>query len=90
VPLDQPAHHLGLATRTKSRAATLAGFDSDQPVNDVAALHETAMEIEIDAIDLLPESAEVGQFGFVYLVHCGALALPSIQAPQRSANRYPP
>src|SRR5674476_144790 len=40
VSLDQTAHHLGLAYRAERRAGFLAFLDRDQPVDDVAALHQ--------------------------------------------------
>ena len=45
VALDQAAHHLGLAAGTEGRAATLTRFHRDQPVDDLAALHQAAMEL---------------------------------------------
>jgi hypothetical protein len=83
MPLDKAAHHLRLAARPERRAAPLPRFDGDQSINDFAALHEATMNVEIDAIDLLPECGEVDGFGIVYLVHCAALALLSYR--RRSA-----
>ncbi len=51
--LDQAPHHLGFAPGPESRAAALARFDGDQPIDDLAALHQAVMQIKVDPIDLL-------------------------------------
>jgi len=58
--LNQTAHHLGLARRTKRRADFLRLLHRDQPVDDVAALHQEAMHLLIDVIDF---TAQVGKRG---------------------------
>jgi hypothetical protein len=50
---DKPAHHIGLAARPEGRAAALLGFDLNEPVDDLPAFHEKAVESRVDAIDLL-------------------------------------
>ena len=56
--LHQAAHHVGLARRTEGRADLLGLLHLDQPVDDVAALHQQAVHLRIDRIDLL---AQVGE-----------------------------
>ena len=56
--LHQAAHHVGLARRTESRAHLLGVLHLDQPVDDVAALHQQAVHLRIDRIDLL---AQIGK-----------------------------
>ena len=60
MPLDQPAHHLGFARGTEGRAGILALLDRDQPVDDVAALHQQAVHRLVDPVDLLAEFGQVG------------------------------
>src|SRR5271154_2592147 len=48
---DEAAHHIGLAARPERRAGTGAGFDRDQPVDDLAALHQDLVHARVDAID---------------------------------------
>ncbi len=58
--LNEPTHHVGLARRAERRAG-LGGFlRRDQPVDDVAPLHQEAMHAFIDAVDL---AAQVGKGG---------------------------
>ena len=47
--LDQAAHHVGLARRAERRADLLGLLHLDQPVDDVAALHQQAMHLLVDA-----------------------------------------
>ena len=53
--LDQPPHHRGLARRAEGRADLLGLLDLDQPVDDVAARHQQAMHLLVDAVDLLAQ-----------------------------------
>ncbi len=62
MPLDQPAHHLGLARRAERRAGLLAALGRDQPVDDLAALHQQLVHRLVDAVDLL---AQIGERGCV-------------------------
>ena len=55
VPLDQTAHHLGLARRTERRACLGTALDRDQPVDDLAALHQKPVHRLVDAVDLLAQ-----------------------------------
>ena len=60
VALDQPAHHLGLARRAEGRAGFLALLDRDQPVDDLAALHQELVHRLVDPVDLLAQIAQRG------------------------------
>ena len=77
VALDQRAHHLRLAVGPKGAAAarpgTLRPLDLDQPVDDLAALHQKAVHGEIDAVDLAAQLCErVGRgFGQGVVLHGG-------------------
>ena len=53
--LDQLAHHAGLARRAERRADFLGLLHLDQPVDDVAARHQEAMDLLVDRIDLLAQ-----------------------------------
>ena len=48
----QLAHHAGLARGAERRADFLGLLDLDQPVDDVAARHQEAMDLLVDRIDL--------------------------------------
>jgi hypothetical protein len=63
VTLDQPPHHRGLACRAKRRADFLGLLDLDQPVDDVAARHQQAVNLLVDAVDLLAQYFERGRSG---------------------------
>ncbi len=56
--LDQAPHHVGLARRAKRRADLLGLLHPDQPVDDVATLHQQPMHLLVDRIDLL---AQIGK-----------------------------
>ena len=47
--LDQPAHHVGLARRAERGADFLGLLHLDQPVDDVAARHQQAVDLLVDA-----------------------------------------
>ena len=53
--LHQPAHHVGLARRTKRGADLLGLLHRDQPVDDVAARHQQAVHLFVDTIDLFAQ-----------------------------------
>ena len=69
MPLDQPAHHLGLARRAEGRAGFLALLDRDQPVDDLAALHQELVHRLVDPVDLLAQIVQRGCLG--WLAHGG-------------------
>ena len=50
--LDQPPHHVRFARRAKRRAGLFGLLDSDQPVDDLAALDQKRVHGLVDAIDL--------------------------------------
>ncbi len=49
--LHQPAHHVGLARRAECRADFLGLLHRDQPVDDIAALHQQVVNLLVDAVD---------------------------------------
>jgi len=53
--LHQTPHHVGLACGAKRRADLLRLFHLNQPIDDVAALHQQAMDLRVDRVDLLAE-----------------------------------
>ena len=59
--LDQLAHHAGLARRAERRADFLGLLHLDQPVDDVAARHQQAMDLLVDRIDLLAQFLQRGR-----------------------------
>ena len=79
--VDQPAHHVGLARRAECGAGFLGLLDGDQAVDDLAALHQQAMHLLIDAVDVLPQIAERWCFGMGRCGHDSVAA--SISCPGR-------
>ena len=63
--LDQPAHHLGLARRAERGAGLLGALDRDQPVDDLAALHQQPVHRLVDAVDLRAQIGERGRGEFL-------------------------
>ena len=61
--LHQPAHHVGLARRAERRADFLGLLDLDQPVDDVAARHQQAVDLCVDGVDLFAQHLERGRRG---------------------------
>ena len=55
VALHEAPHHLGLARRPEGGAGLLGLLDRDQPVDDLAALHQQRVHALVDAVDLLPQ-----------------------------------
>ena len=53
--LNQPPHHVGLAGGPERRADFLGLLHLDQPVDDVAALHQQGVDLLVDGIDLAPQ-----------------------------------
>ena len=51
----QLAHHAGLARRAERRADFLGLLDLDQPIDDVAARHQQAMDLLVDGVDLFAQ-----------------------------------
>jgi hypothetical protein len=59
MPLDQPTHHLRFASGPKRGCTSiLAALDSNQAVNDVAALDQKLVHRLVDTVDLL---SQIGQ-----------------------------
>ena len=58
VALDEPAHHVGLAAGPEGAAAAGARLDGDEPVDDLAALHQHFVQASVDPVDLV---AQIGQ-----------------------------
>ena len=56
--LGERPHHRGLAARSEGGAGFAGFLDGDQPVDDLAALHQQAVHRLVDAIDLLPQLGE--------------------------------
>ena len=61
--LHQAAHHVGLARRAERRADLLGLLHLDQPVDDIAALHQQAVHLLVDGVDLLAQHLERGRSG---------------------------
>ena len=59
--LHQPAHHAGLARGPERRADFLGLLHLDQPVDDVAARHQEAMNLLVDRVDLLAQFLQRGR-----------------------------
>ena len=58
VAIDQAAHHVGLARGAEGGAGFLRLLDRDQPVDDLAALHQEAVHGLVDAVDVAPQIGE--------------------------------
>ena len=61
--LDQPAHHVGLARRAERRADLLGLLHLYQPIDDVAARHQQAVDLLVDGVDLFAQHLERGRSG---------------------------
>ena len=61
--LHQPPHHVGLARRAERRADLLGLLHLDQPIDDVAARHQQAVDLRIDGVDLLAQFLQRGRSG---------------------------
>ena len=59
--LHQLPHHAGLARRAERGADLLGLLDLDQPVDDVAARHQEAMNLLVDRVDLLAQFLQRGR-----------------------------
>ena len=57
----QLAHHVGLARRAERGADFLGLLDLDQPVDDVAARHQQAVDLLVDRVDLLAQFLQRGR-----------------------------
>ncbi len=53
--LHQAPHHVGLARGAESRTHLLGLLHPDQAVDDIAALHQKAVHLRVDRIDLLAQ-----------------------------------
>ena len=53
--LHQPAHHVRLASGAECRADFLGLLHRNQPVDDVAPLHQEAVDLLVDRVDLLTQ-----------------------------------
>jgi hypothetical protein len=53
--LHQPAHHVGLTGRAERRADLLRLLHRNQAVDDVAPLHQEAVDLLVDRVDLLTQ-----------------------------------
>ena len=58
---DELAHHAGLARRAERRADFLGLLHLDQPVDDVAARHQEAVDLLVDRVDLLAQFLQGGR-----------------------------
>ena len=58
---DQAAHHVGLARRAERGADFLGLLHRDQAVDDVAALHQQAVHLLVDAVDLVAQILQRGR-----------------------------
>ena len=55
---DEGPHHVGLPARPECQAAALPRLGFDQPVDDLAALHQQLVQPRIDSIDF---DTKIGQ-----------------------------
>jgi len=55
---DEGPHHVGLAARPERQAAALPRLGFDEPMDDLAALHQQLVKRRVDAIDL---DSKIGQ-----------------------------
>ena len=67
--LDDGLHHRRLASGPERRAPALPRLDRDQPVDDLAALHEGGVDVRIDAVDLDTEIGEGFMAGSLGICH---------------------
>ena len=84
---DKLAHHAGLARRAERRADFLGLLHLDQPVDDVAARHQEAVDLLVDRVDLLAQFLQGGRGrGCVRrsLGHLGKTLVPN--SPMRPAD----
>ena len=63
VAIDEAPHHLGFPCGSKRRTGLLRLLNFDEPVDDLAALHQEAMHLLIDAVDLAAQFGKRGRFG---------------------------
>src|SRR6266480_7641338 len=61
--LHQPPHNLGLARGAKRRTDLLGLLHGNQPIDDIAARHQQAVDLTVDRIDLLAQHLERGRSG---------------------------
>ncbi len=59
----QPPHHVGLARRAEGRTDLLGLLHLDQAIDDVAALHQKAVDLRVDRVDLFAQHLERGRGG---------------------------
>ena len=57
----QAPHHVGLARRAERGTDFLGLLDLDQPIDDVAARHQEAVDLTVDGVDLLAQHLERGR-----------------------------
>ena len=76
--LHQLAHHAGLARGPERRADFLGLLHLDQPVDDVAARHQQAVNLLVDRVDLLAQFLQRGRSR-------GGLDMSNLRPPDRAA-----
>ena len=59
----QLPHHAGFTRRTERRADFLGLLDLDQPIDDVAARHQQAVNLFVDRVDLFAQLLQRGRSG---------------------------
>ena len=55
---DKAAHHVRFAAWPERRSAALPRLGFDQPVDDLAALHQQLVHDRVDAVDLNPQISQ--------------------------------
>jgi len=58
---DEGPHHVGLAARPERQAAALPRLGFDEPMDDLAALHQQLVKRRVDAIVSIRRSARVSR-----------------------------
>ena len=69
VALDEPAHHVGLAAGAEGAAAAGARLDGDEPVDDLASLHQHFVQAGVDPVDLVAQISQSFRGGASFKHH---------------------
>ena len=69
VARHEAAHHVGLAAGTEGGAGTARALGADERVDDGAALHQEAVDLLVDPVDLGAKPCESRRRAFAFLGH---------------------